>query len=789
MSSLLRSQSEISGAKLGRSLRGNAMFAGALFMMLLMAEAPLRIAMISTAVVSIQTWTGVFIYEKCRSREDTPLIESVVLGFVIGTATSMFSYLLVGAIISRPAGWTIGWLLPTLIALALSISHRKRRDGKIHLPRLLEPRDFIVVVTVGFLYIAQDFRWAMPVFISGACIYAAINTKTNPTARSRSIRAGLISVAAIAFTFGVVNRSPLWWFNADDFQVFEALSYSITHFGPSDKMGALGTIGMQYHFMTYAYSGLLTQLSGAPTFLILNQVVPVITGLMMSAIVWSFVTRYGGTSRAVNFFLLCLFPVFFEYAFSSPSFTFGLVFYLSAIYFWTDQILKSNLRVEIPVSAMLAVFIATSKTSNVPSVLAGLAILTLGGFYFKQAWKWRVAANLTAVTTALGIYFVLFLANNRTTEQLNSFYPFGVAHRIAGDIITVQERPYRILVSLLYTSVYLMIPIFSLFFFAVRERKNISPVVLFAIPAVPLVTIFALFGGHATAEYFVFASLDILYIVLLAGVSKFVIDNNHGRTLFLKLRIPLMLSVCLGAISHYFLDKSTGGFRNDILLRSILSAHWIIAIIVAVLWIVAKRVVSAEKGPPIGFSIIAIGLALTATFAVLDVGQLSKGTDLEAGQEWVAYGQLDQIDAGEWLSKNTPTESIVASNHFCGATCFGPSWFNDDLALLDNNFNAPPSKTGYGTFNFLLQDYAKRRFLIQGSGFLLVNGMPRDDLRARMNASLNFANSPESASLTTLKSFGVDYFVVDKQATAVTDWSTIGTTKYENATFLILELL
>jgi len=788
MSSLLSGQDQITGATLNKPAREYGMFAAALFVMLLLAEVPLQIALIATAVVAIQTWTGVFIYEKCRSREDTPLIESVVLGFVIGTAISMFSYLLVGAIISRPAGWTIGWLLPALIALALSISRHKRRDGKIHLPRLLEPRDFIVVVTVGFLYIAQDFRWAMPVFISGACIYAAINTKTNPTATSRSIRAGLISVAAIAFTFGVVNRSPLWWFNADDFQVFEALSYSITHFGPSDKLGALGTIGMQYHFMTYAYSGLLTQLSGAPTFLILNQVVPVITGLMMSAIVWTFVARYGGTSRAVNFFLLCLFPVFFDYAFSSPSFSFGLVFFLSSIYFWNDQQKESRLRIELPVSVMLAVFIATSKTSNVPSVLAGLAILTLGGFYFKQAWKWRTAANLIAVTTALGIYFVLFLANNRTTEQLNSFYPFGVAQRIAGDIITVQERPYRILVSLLYSSIYLMIPIFGLFFFAVRERKNISPVVLFAIPAVPLVTIFTLIGGHATAENFVWASLDVLYIVLLTGVSKFAIDSDQGRALFLRLRIPIILSVCLGVISHHFLDKSTGGFRNDILLRSVLSSYWIIALIVSVVWVAAKRAASTEKTHTIGFSIIAIGLALTATFAVLDVGQLSKGTDLTGGQAWVAYGQPDQIDAGEWLSKNTPVESIIASNHFCGATCFGPSWFNDDLALLDDNFNAPPTKTSYGSFNFLLQDYAKRRFLIQGSQFLLVNGMPRDDLQLRMNASLNFANSPDPASLNALKSLGIDYFVVDKQATAISDWSTVGATKFENETFLILAL-
>ena len=49
--------------------------------------------------------------------------------------------------------------------------------------------------------------------------------------------------------------------------------------------------------------------------------------------------------------------------------------------------------------------------------------------------------------------------------------------------------------------------------------------------------------------------------------------------------------------------------------------------------------------------------------------------------------------------------------------------------------------------------------------------------------------SPDSKSFDALRDKGIDYFVVDKMSSSVRDWKDFGTTKYENETFIVLELM
>jgi hypothetical protein len=88
-----------------------------------------------------------------------------------------------------------------------------------------------------------------------------------------------------------------------------------------------------------------------------------------------------------------------------------------------------------------------------------------------------------------------------------------------------------------------------------------------------------------------------------------------------------------------------------------------------------------------------------------------------------------------------------------------------------------------------LSVYAERRFFVEGARFLLVNGMPKELVRERMNLVLEFANAPDSGNLRLLQEKGVDYFVVSKESTSVRNWKDLATTRYENETFLVLELL
>jgi hypothetical protein len=185
--------------------------------------------------------------------------------------------------------------------------------------------------------------------------------------------------------------------------------------------------------------------------------------------------------------------------------------------------------------------------------------------------------------------------------------------------------------------------------------------------------------------------------------------------------------------------------------------------------------------------IVAELMCFTSINAML-LDRLTKGPELSVEESATAIGTTDEITVGKWLRTNTDKSSLIATNHFCGPVCSGADWFENDYLRLNDTYIFPESPTGYGTFNFILSDYAERRFLIEGARFLLVNGMPREDVRERMNAVLAFANEPSSASISLLKDFGVDYFVIDKQSTTKRDWRMMAQEIYENNSFIVLLL-
>jgi len=132
--------------------------------------------------------------------------------------------------------------------------------------------------------------------------------------------------------------------------------------------------------------------------------------------------------------------------------------------------------------------------------------------------------------------------------------------------------------------------------------------------------------------------------------------------------------------------------------------------------------------------------------------------------------------------------ALLASNYFCENACDGMNWFEDDFKHLDETYNFPPSPNGYGSFDMILPLYAERKFLIQGSRFLLVNGMDRNEIRRRMKVTLDFANKPNSLTYKALVDYEVSYFVVDIKATNYKSWIPFAEEMYSNNSYIVLRL-
>jgi hypothetical protein len=770
-------------SKLSASLRSGFLPALSLFVCLIFVEVPLWLALKAVLAISVQVSAGVLLYRYfVRPRNPSPL-EKLVLGGALGIASSTICDISLRTTI----GFDFGWALPTCVVVLLHMLGNSNTSTE---PNIGRPRDrftsLLPIISIAFLYLAQDSVWPLWLFLGGTCIYTALCLPRSSLLLR--IRLPLAIITGISIFMSVNNRPPFWWYITDDFRVFESLSISITKFGANNPMGALGTLGMEYHFMTYAFSGLIDAVIGAPTFLVLSQLMPMLTSIMLSSIIWLFIERDGGSKKLPNFILAAMFPLFFDYSFTSPSYCFGLFFYLVALFFWTDSRASAKWLLRIPINILLTIFIVTTKVSNLPTVLTGLACVAGFGIIRHKEWRLIATINLLSSTATALIYFVFFLANSRSGSQLSSAYPFGFAQRIAGDISTVDDQPTRVLVGLLVTSIFLVLPILGAILFIIQKR-SISPMfVCFLFAAVPLMLITALFGGHASSGYFVLSSLNILNIALIVSLSSFFAESNilevAKKRVWILISAMILVSYGIQALQV----RSNGGGQNPILARAVLSSHWIPSFFVALIWCLFQPKIRRNVKHLLLVATIIAELSFFAKISFQSRSQLTKGPELTQEQASIAIGTPDQIDVGIWIRDNIPQNAIVASNYFCENACDGANWFEDDFKLLDETYNFPPTPNGLGSFDMILSLYAEKKFLIQGSRFLLVNGMDRDEIRRRMKATLDFANEPTSLTHKALVDNRVSYFVVDTNATNCKSWTPFAQKIYANDSYTVLRL-
>jgi hypothetical protein len=763
------------------SLRSVGIALAILFGAFLLCEVAPVVAAICTLVVGVQTLTGVRLYQRYLGSATVTIFEYISIGFAIGAALSVLTALFLQPILNP----SIGWVIPSIVVLARSKTDRDPPSRVQHGSTGIE---WFGVVTISFLYLAQDSHWPTAVFVAGTCLFVAFNWRP----KTIWVRASVLTVITAGFIGGIIasvyNRPPFWHYLTDDFRVFESLSRSIWDYGPQDEFGTLGTIGAQYHISTYAYSGLLDRLSGASTFIVLNRAMLILTALLLSTIVWAFLRRDGGKNRMINLGLAAMFPLFFDYSFTSPSYCFGLFFYLVGVFFWTDHQHRVRPWLQVFIGLLITAFIMTTKISNMPVVLSGLGVLALYALARKPSWTKSALINFITTLVTTGIYFFVYLANGRTSSQLESMYAFGYARRIAGDLVTISDPFTRITASLMYTSLYLVLPIVAVLYFFSLHRRLHPQLLIFVLPAVPIVLITALFGGADASGYFVLASLGVLNIALIVFLSKYLSDFNWRERHNQQIVGLALIAGLLGLLTHRMVAYFNGGTANEILIRSILQSHWVSALLLSLIAYGLFKLGQTKKKHPFWILFLVAEIMCFASIEVMLLDRLTKGTELTASESATAIGTTDEIAVGRWLRTNTDKSSLVATNHFCGPACSGADWFENDFLRLNDTYIFPASPTGYGTFNFILSNYAERRFLIEGARFLLVNGMSRKDVLERMNVALAFANESSKASFDSLQNFGVDYFVIDKQSTTQRNWGLTTSKLYENDTFIVLQV-
>jgi hypothetical protein len=130
----------------------------------------------------------------------------------------------------------------------------------------------------------------------------------------------------------------------------------------------------------------------------------------------------------------------------------------------------------------------------------------------------------------------------------------------------------------------------------------------------------------------------------------------------------------------------------------------------------------------------------------------------------------DEIDALQWLRKNSTSDSILATN----------------LTLCRDALKCTTDQS-----RFVTSAFSRRRVFIEGPRFV-IGGLPYPDWATRrIKTSLDFAAKPSKRDLDFLRQHGVSWFVLGiESGSSFTrkDWDNFGVVRYETSSIKVIEL-
>ena len=726
-------------------------------------------ALLAVILLLIQVSGGYLCYTLIFKPSNFSLPSFLSAGFVFGTSLSVTSTLLFATTPLR----AVAWSFPSFVLIALSKSRFYQS-----LPSLLSSNSssymysLVAIAATTLIFLAQDYIWVLWLLPPTALIFLAFRYREHI---QRAFRLPLIILVALFSMFflhlPISSRSRFWWYLADDFAYFESIQKSLSFFSVNDQFGALGENWFGYHIMTFAWTAQIELFSTAGPWITLTQIGPPVMAIFLSASVL-FLIQSLGVTQSMSFIVLPIFPTFFFYSYTSPSFVFGHIFLLgfaSITLGLFGQVI--NLK-RVAVLSVLAFFVFYAKFSNLPIAFLSCFGLVIALTIRNRKVHWSSTFLVFAVSAVFLSLTIAFSATSsrRGKPEFGRFW--GFAAEQFPPLLNIQDRLFRYITAGFVTSQFFIIPFLTVtLFFAVRKKSEFAPQVA-GVLIFGFTLLFSFYSSGWGAGYFVTAGLSVLHVFTLVMVVRSTESASRHRDVFLLLILGLITQIGIEKLASYF-DQMT---RWNLLLNTSLTSNWPILLVIAV----ALSMIQYGRNLFVSRNLIRTSaillMLLIGASAGANLRSLThpvRGAELESSASDVAYGTTAERDVASWIKENTKRSDLIASNHFCGAACTGPSWWED--------------RKCQSGINFYLPIYSERRYLVQGTVLGTCPEPPRW-LNDRMRASIAFANDPSSLTRRALQDYGVDFFVVDRSATLITEWNIIAKIEYGSNNFLVLNL-
>jgi hypothetical protein len=652
---------------------------------------------------------------------------------------------------------TISSFAPILIGTTYLLTDKKLFKQVDYATTLNYEMIFEILLLAMLLF--STFRlWLMPVSLSLVTVRFA---QRRPT----GFRVLLSSLAVIiGIVVSMHMRTEFWWYtNSNDSAYFESISWSINQWGLFENPGYFGGSVAKYHWLSYAWSGHLSQVARLEPWQSLNIVSPIFCVIAVVGVVGSMLKE--NWKLQSNMRLLVIYcgasSIGIVVSVTSLNYSFiGLMVFaliirqLSAIRFAKQLIILIYL---------LSVVFLSKVTSGLVAISLFLSFAPFLPSYKDRVPKSRILIGPIVLTTLAFVLNFLDSAKNASSTKIDNFH----------NAMAQLNSPYFIPVfaALLYLIVH-----------AIQTRhkekqfETLTTLLIFVFSL-----IYFLFRASLEGEYIFYAVTTL--VIMNFYVSKFSIYCLHAG----RFTVPLC-GLGLAIIGFWFYRHPVLGnvqFTQSFL-DSIVSAtnQFGIGVFALVGILIAVVIVPRNSGKAIASGVLVcallnVGTQLNSGWVI--VHQSSDNYE-ESGGNSAPHANLNLRLLSAFVKSNTDSNIVLASNNFC---CLGSAWFDKDLLRLRTGDIIYDEST-LGGANYLLPAHTQRRFLIQGPRFVFQNFS--NNLEDRMQLSLGFANNPTMDTVLKLKTYGVKGFVVNLSLTQIRDWSQFANTLYANDEFVFMTL-
>jgi hypothetical protein len=582
-------------------------------------------------------------------------------------------------------------------------------------------------------------------------------------------------VVTIVVAYVVLNGRPnLWWIKTQDFQFFEALSYSLTHWGSNDQVFVQGQ-PVLYHWFSYAWMGLTTKAIDAPTWVVQTKIAPIFVSLAIIYLVFALLKRVGVTGWRASIALIA-FVLLNDFNFESFSMVFSYVWLLALAYFliqWSEQQLW---RLVFATSYMAAGALG-AKSSNIAVIVAGCGMLFLFQLANRKFRPMLVVAHGLIIAFALGLVYLKLYFNSPYDATIN-FGTIGIAQDIFGDVDSL-PRPQFIFWSFIILLNVLLVYAFAAI--STRNSKNLAfkhfwqffVGTVVATTAALLVTV----SYYEQEEYFLHAFVLFGSLVVGIAVGEFVQllrISTDRRPLLVSSTIMLL---CVGVVRLAFRDDNSGEFwaiRSRIVNGSSIVVLLLAAMLIG--YVMRKRMPVARMA----LVFVACSTLVTAFTSNEKWFTFQQRFKIEVTQPPFADFMIGAIEIQKFLQEAKiliPSDAIVASNYEC-----------DEPQCPVDSIGADRLDWEVGGEAMLMTIYLERRMFVSGYGFLWQNVELPEFAKDRMRLSSEFAAAPTERLASELRKQGVDYFIIDKSNVNKTNSPVVANVLLEDERFELLKL-